>query len=99
MFEAEEGLGLSVARLLAQVSARILPPMMPDERPGSEGDPITGLLQTPANIDIIAGLAKQGIEAVDCQEGVAAEGHVAAGNMLGDLIALQDMDRLSRRRG
>src|SRR5438309_346040 len=39
MLEAQQGFGLAVARLLAQVGSWILSAMVPDERPRRESDP------------------------------------------------------------
>ena len=69
---------------------------MPDERPRREGDQEPLVLEPPADVHVVAGLAELGIEPVDRLEDLAAEGHVAAGDMLGDLVAHQDVRRLPR---
>ena len=92
----QQGLGLAIAGLLLEVRTRVLAAMMPDERPRREGDQEPLMLETPADIHVVAGLAKLGIEPVDRLEDLAAKSHVAAGDMLGDLVAQQDMRRLAR---
>src|ERR1051326_5799661 len=99
MLEAQECFGLTVAGLLPQIGAWILAAMMPDEGTGGEDDPVAGLLEPPADVDVVAGGAVSGIEAVDRQQRLAAKRHVAARNVLGDLIAFEDVGRLARRRG
>ena len=99
MLEAEQGLGVAVAGLLPQVGAGRLAAVVPDHRRRRERDPVTGCLQTPTDVNIVAGAAELRIEAVDRQQGLAAEGHVAAGYVLGHLVALQDVHRLPRRGG
>ena len=93
----EQGLGLAIAGLLPEVRTRVLAAVVPDERPRREGDQEPLVLEPPADVHIVAGLAKLGIEPVDRLEGLTAEGHVAAGDVLGDLVAHQDVRRLPRR--
>src|ERR1700730_10476510 len=57
MLESKQRFRLAVTRLLSEVRPRRLPPVMPDERPGSKRDPKPRLLQSPANVHVIAGLA------------------------------------------
>src|SRR5207302_7214347 len=96
MLETQECLGLAITRLLPLVGTGRGPPVMPDKRAGSEGNPVAGLLQPPADIDIVACLAILRIETVDRLQGAAAKSHVASGNMLRHLVAFQDMRRLAR---
>ena len=70
---------------------------MPDDCPRSKANPLAGLLEAPANVHVVARLAVLCIEAVDDRQGVAPERHVAAGDVFGYLVALQNMGRLSRR--
>src|SRR6516225_1794060 len=95
MLELQERLCLPVTSLLAQVGARVLPPVMPDESARRDGDPVARLLQAPADIDIVAGLAVLPIEAIDRFQRLPAKSHVAAGNMLGNLVALEDVHWLA----
>src|SRR5205814_2038541 len=73
--------------------------MVPNASARCEGDPVASLLQPPAEVHIVPGLAELWIEAVDRLEHLAAEGHVAAGDVLRDLLTLQNVRRLPRRRG
>ena len=72
---------------------------MPDDRGRTEGDHVAGLLQAPAKIDVVAGLVIFEIEAADVFEGPAIEGHVTAGNVLGDGVGEQHVARSARRGG
>lgn len=98
MFELQQRFCFTIAGLLFQVRAWVLAAMMPDKRAGRHGNPVAGLLQTPADIDVVPCLAILRIEAIDCFEHLAAKGHVAARNVLGHLIAFQDVHRLPGRR-
>jgi hypothetical protein len=49
------------------------------------------LLEPPADVDVVAGGAVLRIEAADGPESAAAESHVAARNVLGHLVAEQDV--------
>src|SRR5206468_9970920 len=97
MLEAQQGLGLTIIRLLAQISPGTLSAVMPDHRARSIGDPIAGLLKPPAKVYVVARLSILTIEAVDGFQGFAAKCHVASGNVLGHLVRLQDVSRLPRR--
>jgi len=70
---------------------------MPDHRGRAEADGMPGILEAPADVDIIAGGAVDRVEAAEPQQNLAAERHVATGDMLGDLVAEQDMRRAARR--
>src|SRR5262245_31457655 len=65
MLEMQKRFCFAVTRLLTQIGARRLPAMVPDEGAGRERDPVARLLQSPADIDVIARLAKLRIEAID----------------------------------
>src|SRR5260221_705246 len=54
------------------------------------------MLETPAYVHIVAGLEKLGVKAVDRLERLPAERHIAAWDVLGDLVAYQDVGRLPR---
>src|SRR5262245_12772626 len=97
VLELKECFRFAITGLLAQIGAHVLSAVMPDKRAGRKSDPVAGLLQSPANIHVIARLAVMRIEAVDRLQNVAAKGHVATGNVLGLLIALQHMGGLTRR--
>ena len=68
---------------------------MPDNGRRAEGDHATALLKAPAEVHVIACLAVFGVKAADLVERPAVEGHVTAGNVLGDDIGEQDMARAS----
>ncbi len=64
---------------------------MPDDGGRAETDRVTGILKPPAYVDIVAGRAVDRIEAAERHQYIAAERHVATGDVLGDLIADQHM--------
>src|SRR5579864_2935333 len=47
VLETQERLGFAIAGLLAQIGPRVLTPMMPNESPRCEGEPVSRLLQPP----------------------------------------------------
>ena len=94
MFKPQQGLGLTVSGLLPQIGAGRLSSLVPDEGPRCERNPMARLLQTPADIDVVAGLEKLRIESIDRFQRFTAECHVAARNMFGHLVALEHMHRL-----
>ena len=55
---------------------------MPDDRRWAECNDLALLLEAPAEVDVVAGLAVLGVEATDLVEGPAVESHVAAGDVL-----------------
>ena len=65
--------------------------VMPDERRWCESDPLMLGLQAPAHVDVIARAQVDRIETIDGKQRVAAERHVAAGNVFGDPIIEQDV--------
>src|SRR2546422_505456 len=83
MLSNKQRLGLSVASLLLEVGLEVRAPVVPDKTGGAKSDLVTEPLQTPAKIDIIAGLPKHGIEAVDFVKRPFIKGHVAAWDVLG----------------
>ena len=93
MLRNKQRLGLSVASLLLEVGLEVRAAVMPDKTGGAKSDLVTEPLQTPAKIDIIAGLAKSGIKAVDFFQGRFVKGHVAAGNVLGFFVGKHDVSR------
>src|ERR1051325_1614592 len=58
MLESQQRFRLSVTRLLAKIGRWGLTSVMPNKGSGGEGDPITRLLQSPANVDVVSRLAK-----------------------------------------
>ena len=71
---------------------------MPDNGGRTEGDDLPLLLETPAEVDVVSGLAVFGIEAANLIKGPAVEGHVASWNVLGNHVGEQDMARTSGSR-
>ena len=72
---------------------------MPDNCGGAEADDLSLLLQTPAEVHVIARLAIFRVETAYPLKCPFVEGHVAAGNVLGDEVGKEHMVRTSRRRG
>src|SRR5262245_60743361 len=70
---------------------------MPNDRRRTERDYPAGLLNSPAEIHVVASLAIFGIESADPFEGPTVKRHVTTGNMLGDRIRKQNMIRPSGR--
>ena len=92
-------LGFAIAGLLFEVRTGALAPVMPNECAGCECDPLPCLLQAPTYVHVVAGLAKLGIETLNLFEGVAVKGHIAAGDVLRQLIAFEDVSRLTGTSG
>jgi hypothetical protein len=65
MLESEQSFRLAVPSLLSQKARGPLTAMMPDEGSRCEGNPFTGLLEPPADIDIITGLSVERVKAID----------------------------------
>ena len=93
----QPGLAFAVAELLAPVRLHRRAMVMPDERRRRESDLPASCLQPPAHIHIVAGTQVNGIEPVNREQRVAAERHVAAGDVLGGAIVEQDVRRPARR--
>ena len=70
---------------------------MQDDRAGAEAECPAGLLQAPADVDVVAGDPELLVEAADRLQGRLAEGHVAAGDVLGLAVGEQDVDRPAGR--
>ena len=73
--------------------------MMPDQGRRVKAQRPALLLQTPAEIDIVACDPKLGIKAPDGLQAVLPKGHVAPRDVLRDLIGEQHMHRTSRSIG
>src|SRR5271166_377638 len=99
MLGIDESLGLAVAALLVAIGFDRVAPEVPDDCRGAKADDKTRVLKAPANVDIITGSAVNRIKAAKAKQCLAAECHVAAGNVLGDLIVEQDMGRATGRHG
>ena len=81
----------AVADLLAPVGFHARAAVVPDERRGRKPDAEPLGLQPPADIDVVAGAKVDRVEAVDRQQGVAAERHVAARHVLCDAVVEHDV--------
>ena len=99
VLESKKRFGFAVTFLLFQKGAQSEAAMMPDNRGGTESDDATGLLQTPAKINIVARFMIFGIKTADLVEGPAVKRHVTARNVFGLGIGKQDVARSSRRSG
>src|SRR4030095_8682825 len=84
-------LRFAVTVLLFQESAQRKPSVMPDDRGGTKRYSPSSLLNSPAEIHVVAGLAIFGIEPGYTFEGPTVKCHVTTGNMLGDCIRKQNM--------
>src|SRR4029077_13879740 len=97
MFKAQQGLRFAVTVLLFQKSAQRKPPIVPDDRGRTERDYPSSLLNSPAEIHVVASLAIFGIEPTYTFESPTVKSHVTTGNMLGDYIRKQNMVWSTRR--
>src|SRR5262245_20933016 len=96
MFADEKRLGFAITNLLPQISPDVGPPIVPDEPSVAETNFETGILQPPAKIHIISGLAENWIEHSALLECGLTNGHVATGNVLGLTIRQEHMSRAAR---
>jgi hypothetical protein len=81
MFPHEQRLRLAVAALLFQIIADRRAAVVPDKRRRAEADLVSGLLQSPADVHVIARSAVDGIESIDGYERAFEERHIATGNV------------------
>ena len=91
MMRIERRFTFAVAHLLVPISLHGRPVVVPDERRGRKPDAKTPCLQPPADIHVVASAKVDRVEAVDRQERVPAERHVAAWQMLGDAVVEHDV--------
>src|SRR4051812_13442656 len=82
MLSDQERFRFSVALLLFEVIGDRRAPVMPDKSGGTESEAVFRLLQAPANVHIISGLAENRIEASDFLQSPFIKGHVAPRDML-----------------
>src|SRR5262245_36858137 len=73
--------------------------MVPHGGRRAEGETEAGVLEPPADIDVIAGAGVHRIKAADAKEDVTAEGHVDPGDVLGLDVVLEDVGRVPRAEG
>src|SRR5262245_38662186 len=93
----EQGLRLAVLELLLQVAAHAVAAVVAYDRAGAAPDAPALLLQAPADVHVVAGDPELGIKAADRQQARLPERHVATGDVLGDLVGEQHVDRPAGR--
>src|SRR5262249_18012263 len=86
---------LAVADLLSPIRSDRIAMVMPDERRGAESQMPAALLQSPADVHVVAGLGVSRIEAAHLFERPPAKGHIASRNVLGDRIVEGPVPRAS----
>ena len=87
---------LAVAMLLLQVGCHRGSPVMPDKSRMGKADLVTAFLKSPADVDIVTGLAIDRIEAANLLQGPFVEDHVAAWNVFREPVGQHDMGGASR---
>jgi hypothetical protein len=93
----EEGFGFAVTVLLFEVVVNGGAAVMPDEARGREAQGVALLLETPADIDVVAGFAENGIETANLLKRPFVESHVAAGDVFGHAVGEHDVRRAAGR--
>ena len=91
MFKAQQRFRFAVAVLLFQKSSKGEPSIMPDYCGRAKRDNPSSLLNSPAEVHVVASLPIFGIEPAYTFEGPTVKCHVTAGNVLGDRIRKQNM--------
>src|SRR6266550_2124183 len=87
----QEGLGCAVASLLFQIIRDRRATVMPNESRRTESELAAALLQSPADINVIACLFKLWIKTAGFLQGPFMKSHVAARNVLGQTIGQHDV--------
>src|ERR1041384_8385145 len=82
MFEEQQSFRLTIASLLLQIIAHRIAAKVPDHRSRRETDLVTFVLQTPAQIHIIACRTENRIESGDRFKCIVTKRHVATRNVL-----------------
>src|SRR6267378_1854469 len=72
---------------------------MPHQRCGTEGDLVSGLLDSPAKIDVVAGPVILWIESADAFKRPAVPRHITAWNVFGHGVRQKNVTRSARRGG
>jgi hypothetical protein len=65
MLKIEQGFGFAIAFLLLDVIADCVAPKMPNHCSRAEADLVSLVLESPTDIDVVAGGAEQRIESID----------------------------------
>ncbi len=89
VLEEEQSFSFAVAALLFDIVANGVAAKMPYHGSRAKADLVSFILQSPAEIHIVAGGAKDRIKSIDRFQRFPPERHIAAGNMLGDFIIQQ----------
>src|SRR5215470_16796152 len=97
-FNRKLGFRFAVATLLLPVGADRITAVMPHHSRRAEADRPPPILQSPTQIDVISRRVKTRVEAVDREKRLSTECHVAARNVLSNLVREQDMEWITRRR-
>ena len=98
MFKTQQRFRFAVAILLFQKGAKREPSIMPHDRSWTESNDPSRLLNSPAEINVVTGLAIFGIEAGHAFKCPAVKGHVTTGNVLGYRVGKQNVIWPARRR-
>src|SRR5919109_57449 len=93
----EHGFGFSITDLLLPIRPHGAAIVVPDHGSRTESEFASVRSHPPANIDVVTRLAKLRIKSPDGFQPIAAEGHVATGNMLGFRIGKEHMSGPARR--
>jgi hypothetical protein len=99
MFKAQQRFRFAIAILLFHKSSQCKSAVMPDNRSWAERNYPATLLNSPAEIHVVAGLPIFRIEPTYAFEGPTVKCHVTTGNVLGDRVRKQNMVRPARRPG
>ena len=97
LFLFEYCFGVTVVPLLFEVVTHAAAAVMPHDGPRMESQRSSLFDQTPAEVDIVPRDPKLLVETIDRQNRIPPERHVAAGQMLGQKIGVEDVARPARR--
>ena len=85
-FLLELALGGTIPDLLAPERTDRVPPVMPHDGCGAEPDSPAGVLNSPAEVDVVPGDTKPSVESPQGGQDFVTEGHVAARDVLGSAV-------------
>ena len=89
----QQGFGFAIAGLLLEVGGDGVASVVPHEAGRAESDLVATLLESPADVHIVAGFAVDGVEPADLPQGPTVERHVAARDVLGDAVVEHHVGR------
>ena len=98
MLAGQQGLGLAIPELLAQVGGGRRSPVMPDKPGRAEPDPVSLSLQPPTQIHIVSGRPEHRVESSDFLQCHAMECHVAPRHMFRLTVSQHHVGRPPGRR-